>query len=95
MQRYSDQKGAILLIVLIVVVVLGLLIGGYFITQSTAIFPKANQPKASVDYILPDSSPALPKASPSPQVIYENPFVEQSSYKNPFEGNYENPFNNL
>lgn len=91
-----SQKGGVVLILLILVLVVGLLAGGYFISQNTSFFSKAGS--AQITIPLPSPSlkpqPASVKTA-SPSAVYENPFDSKTESQNPFDNAYQNPFNNL
>ncbi len=87
-----QQKGGIALILLILVVIVGLVVGVYFISQKTGFFSFAGSAQITIPYA---STKATPVTTATPSAVYENPFDQASSYDNPFENSYENPFNSL
>lgn len=80
------QKGGIALILLVLVLVAGLSIGVYLISRNTNWFSFAGSAQIYIPYaspsVKPSASAVVKDASKSAQ--YENPFVDTTTYENPF-----------
>lgn len=86
-----NQKGfAHILLFIVILLIIGAAIGAFLIIKGTNFLPKASD--AGIAQTPTASSADEPQVSLKTE--YENPFSEETTYKNPFD-NYQNPFNNL
>ena len=82
----SHKKGnPVLLIIIFLVIIFGGFAGSFY------YFNNFSQETSDANLATDINTPAENLLPPSATPAYENPFIEPTTYKNPF-GNYENPF---